>query len=99
VLFAGNRRLLRHAGMVVWLRATLPTLAERVVGGEHRPLLEGDRSGRLTELYAARRPFYEELADTVVDVDALTPDEVADQIVAAVEAAGRATAARASRHA
>ncbi|MDQ6615322.1 MAG: shikimate kinase [Actinomycetota bacterium] len=87
VLTVDNRHLLRRAGLVVWLRAGLPTLAHRVVGGEHRPLLAGDRLDRLTQLYAERRPHYQELADLVIDVDHLTPDEVAEQVVAAFHTA------------
>jgi shikimate kinase len=83
VLSADNRALLRQAGLVVWLRASIPTLAQRVTGGEHRPLLAGDRLARLTELYAERYSYYGQLADTVIDVDALTPEEVADRVVEA----------------
>lgn len=83
VLAAGNRRLIEDSGLVVWLRADLAILAQRVEGGGHRPLLEGDPEGRLARLYAERRPVYEALADVVIDVDRLGPDEVADQVVAA----------------
>ncbi|MDQ1356169.1 MAG: shikimate kinase [Acidimicrobiaceae bacterium] len=95
VLSADNRRLLRRAGVVVWLRASLPLLAQRVVSGTHRPLLEGDRLERLTQLYAERRPHYQELADVAIDVDHLTPGDVADQVVAAFHAV-RARAAHAT---
>lgn len=92
VLSADNRRLLRQAGLVVWLRAELPTLARRVVGGTHRPLLAGDQLARLTTLYRERRPLYQELADVVIDVDHLAPNDVADQIVAALHRARTAAA-------
>ena len=83
VLAAVNRRLIAVSGLVVWLRADLAVLARRVEGGGHRPLLEGDPEGRLARLYAERQPVYEALADVVIDVDHLGPDEVADQVVAA----------------
>jgi shikimate kinase len=83
VLAADNRRLLREGGMVVWLRAELATLARRVAAGSHRPLIAGDALGRLTLLYAERRPLYQDLADVVIDVDHLLPNEVADKVVAA----------------
>ncbi len=98
VLSADNRRLLRQAGMVVWLRADVATLARRlapVAGGDHRPLLAGDRQARLSLLYAERQPYYQELADAVVDVDLLTPGEVADQVVAAWHVARGAGVGRA----
>ncbi|HEX3426750.1 MAG TPA: shikimate kinase [Acidimicrobiales bacterium] len=87
VLSADNRRLIRDSGLVVWLRAELATLATRVVTSDHRPLLAGDTVQRLADLYAARRSHYQELADAVIDVDALGPDEVADRVIAAWHAA------------
>jgi len=101
VLSADNRRLLRQAGVVVWLRADVATLARRLqtgAGSDHRPLLAGDRLDRLdrlTLLYAERQPYYQELADAVVDVDLLTPGEVADQVVAAWHVARGAGVGRA----
>ena len=87
ILTADNRRLLREGGLVVWLRAELATLARRVAAGNHRPLIAGDPLGRLTLLYAERRPLYQDLADAVIDVDHLSPSEVADKVVAAFRAA------------
>jgi shikimate kinase len=86
VLDPDNRKLLRDRGRVVWLRANVDTMAERVGDGEGRPLLggEGGPAAALAELYPQRRPVYEELADVVVDVDQLTPGEVVDKILAAL---------------
>jgi 3-dehydroquinate synthase len=101
VLRTDNRAVLREGAFVVWLRAELDTLAARVTGSDHRPLLAGDHAARLAALYAARGPHYEELADVVVDVDALGPGEVADQVVtayrAAAQEAARAAAAAVGR--
>jgi shikimate kinase len=82
VLDPRNRRLLRGHGTVVWLRASVPTLAARVGKGHGRPLLDGDPVAALERLTAERRPYYEELADVVVDVDGLSPDDIARQIAA-----------------
>ncbi|MDQ3680726.1 MAG: shikimate kinase [Actinomycetota bacterium] len=81
VLDPDNRRRLQKAGLVVWLRAGVATLAERVVGAHHRPLLGDDPLGALTRLLQHRRPIYEELADLVIDVEQLTPEQAAEQIV------------------
>jgi shikimate kinase len=82
VLDPGNRDLLRRSGTVVWLRARPATLIGRVGTGTHRPLLAGDAAVQLERLDAVRRPFYEEVADVVVDVDALAPGAVAEQVLA-----------------
>ncbi len=82
VLDPGNRRLIEQHHPVVWLRARPETLVGRVGSGTHRPLLDEDPVGVLSSLDALRRPFYDEVADLVVDVDDLTPE----QVVACVEA-------------
>ncbi len=84
VLDPENRRQLRHAGLVVWLRADVSTLAARVGSGEGRPLLGGDPSAALTRLSAERAPLYQELADAIIDVDARTVDETVNEIVGLV---------------
>ena len=84
VLDAGNRALLRGHPPVVWLRARPETSAERAGAGETRPLLVGDPLGALVRLAAERGAFYEDVADAVIDVDDLTPDQVADRVLEAV---------------
>ena len=84
VLDPENRRMLRESGTVVWLRAEMPTLAGRVGTGVGRPLLGDDPAAALARLYEERRPLYAEVADLVVDVGGLTPDEAVEQIVGAM---------------
>jgi shikimate kinase len=83
VLDRESRRLMRDHHPVVWLRARPETLAGRVAFGAHRPLLDDDPGGVLVGLDAVRRPYYEEVADVVIDVDDLT----AEQVVVCIEAA------------
>lgn len=81
VLDPDNRRILRESGTVVWLRAPVAVLAERVGDGAGRPLLGDNPAEALARLYEERRPLYEELADIVVDVEDLTPEEVVEEIL------------------
>ena len=83
VLNAGNRQVIRQCGTVVWLRAEPHRLAERVGDGAGRPLLEGDKDEIMARLLTERAPHYAEVADAVIDVDHLTPDQVADRVLAA----------------
>lgn len=85
VLDENNRRLMAQHHPVVWLRAQPELLATRVGTGSHRPLLDEDPAGVLERLDAIRRPLYAEVADVVVDVDDLTPDQVVTCIEAALE--------------
>jgi shikimate kinase len=81
----GNRRLLRDGrAFVVWLRAEPETLAERLDGVTDRPLLDGDAVGNLQRLAGERAAWYDEVADLVVDVDALDPAAVVDAVTTAM---------------
>ena len=75
-----NRQLIKAAGTVVWLRAEVDTLADRVASGAHRPLLGDDPESSLRRLEAIRRPIYSALADLVVDTDVIGADLVADRV-------------------
>ena len=79
-----NRVLVRASGRVVWLRARVETLARRVGDGAGRPLLGGDPAAALRQLEVVRRPLYAEVADDIIDVDDLSPEEVATRIVRSV---------------
>ncbi|MHB8296366.1 MAG: shikimate kinase [Acidimicrobiales bacterium] len=82
VLDPDNRRVIRGAGRVVWLRARVETLAARVGSGDGRPLLGDDPLGALRRLERDRRPVYAELADITVDVDDRQPGAVVDAVQA-----------------
>jgi len=82
VVDADNRRRLRDAGVVVWLRAPTEVLAQRVGTGARRPLLAGDPAGALTRLAAAREDAYAASAAVAVDTDERSLDEVAEAVLA-----------------
>ena len=97
VLSRENREFLSRSGLVVWLRAGLETLAQRVRDGAGRPLLgpagavdagatstDSDKERvlrSLSAIEAERRALYVEVADAVVDVDAMSVEEVAERVV------------------
>lgn len=91
VVDPANRDVIGRSGTVVWLRAEPSTLVGRVGEAGDRPLLAGTRgvAESMARLDAERRPHYAEVAEVVVDVDGKTPDEVADEVVALVEAGRR----------
>ncbi|HYA44509.1 MAG TPA: shikimate kinase [Acidimicrobiales bacterium] len=81
VLSEANRQALRRAGTVVWLRARPASLVARVGGGEGRPLLAGGPlESSLERLLTEREALYWEVADVVVDVDELSPSEIAERL-------------------
>lgn len=85
VLDPGNRALLASAGTVVWLRAPVEVLVERVSRGDHRPAVRNDPRGTLQLMEDTRTELYQEVADVIVDTSRPIADVVA-QIVAVVRA-------------
>jgi shikimate kinase len=85
VLAPESRLRIARAGTVVWLRAEVATLVERVGPGQSRPLLAEAPQAALQRIEAERRGVYRELATVVVDVDGRTPAEVVEAIAASVE--------------
>jgi shikimate kinase len=85
IIDADNRRRLRDAGFVVWLRAPVDVLAARVGDGAGRPLLAGDPRVALSRLAAAREAAYAAAADATVDTGDATIDDAVEQILAVFE--------------
>lgn len=81
---ADRLRLEESDAHVVWLRASPKVLSRRVGSGRGRPWLQGDPEAALRKLAAERSPYYEQVADQVIDVDALTAGMVAKEIIGAL---------------
>jgi shikimate kinase len=56
-------------------------LADRVKGGVHRPLLDGDPEGTLRRMYEQREALYREVADVIVTVDGRSVTDVVDAVL------------------
>ncbi len=85
VLSAANRSSLRNDAHVVWLRAHPSKLAARLADTtEARPLLDGDVEFALQRLSEERAALYDEVSDTVIDVDGVDPLSVAEEVVSAL---------------
>ena len=81
-----NRPLLAGTGKTVWLKAATNLLWQRISGdastGTRRPALtDQDGYSEVEQLLAERSPVYEACADYTIDIAALSPQEIADQIV------------------
>ena len=84
VLSQGTRDLL--AGQrVVYLETAFPAVAKRTgLDGPHPPI-PGNPRGRLRQFLEERRPLYAGLAWLTVTTDDRDPQQVADDIAAAIE--------------
>jgi shikimate kinase len=79
-----RQRLARHR--VVYLQTGFAAAVRRVGLDTPRPLLLGNPRGRMRELLGERLPVYEELARITVVTDDRDPQEIADEIAAAITA-------------
>jgi 3-dehydroquinate synthase len=76
-------RRLMDDGFTVWLWVSPARAAERLRSDSEtpeRPLLQGDVEARLTELLAERKAIYQQ-SDSSIDVDSLTPEQAAAEVV------------------
>ncbi|MFC0213170.1 shikimate kinase [Paenibacillus chartarius] len=88
VLSAENRELMKEGGLVVALTASKEAIIERVQGDTNRPLLQGGVEERVTALLEARKGAYD-FAEVKIDTERLSPEEVAERIVAAIQGTNR----------
>lgn len=77
-------RALLKGHRVVFLDVDLTNLAARVGLAHGRPLLLGNVRAQLRTLMEQRRAYYEEVADTIIDTNAMSADEAAAQIAGLV---------------
>lgn len=71
-----NVALMKSSGTIVWLRASVDTLADRLESVNDRPLLtDSDRRKTLAEILDKRQELYAEAADFMIDTDFLAPTE------------------------
>lgn len=89
VLLPENRKLLAEGFFVVWLRVDPEVAAARLRHATDRPLLAGeDPESVLRSQERERDPLYAALADAqVVSAAGSAPDEVAAQVIRALESA------------
>ena len=66
---------------VVYLDISLANVAPRIGFNRDRPLLLNNPRGQWQTLMEARRPIYEAIADTVVDVNKRSQSEIVAQIL------------------
>ena len=78
-----NITKLKEKGVLVWLKASLDILLERIAEENQRPpLVEGrTRWEDMDVALVARRPLYQKAADMTVNTENKTPEEVVDLVI------------------
>ncbi|MEW6185130.1 MAG: shikimate kinase [Thermodesulfobacteriota bacterium] len=82
-----NQTTIRQAGRVIWLKAEVQTILERMKSDpnnqDNRPALsEMDRENEAREILAQRTPFYEQTADWILETDGKTIEVLVSELTA-----------------
>lgn len=86
VLAPENRDHLKRHGYVIYLRANVHDLWQRMRHDKHRPLLQNvDVRAKLEQLYHERNPLYTETASLIVDTGNQPVASILNQIELAFE--------------
>lgn len=84
VLNADTRREMRAAGPVVWLQASVHTLAARIAAdpatAARRPNLAGGGQAEIARLSDERAPVYRETATLAIDTESLTVEQIVERV-------------------
>ncbi len=89
VLAAGNRRLLRSRGVVVYLKTPVELQLKRLSRDKRRPLLRDPNRRRvLEEMARERNPIYDELADVVVPAESSSVSRSARRVIDLLKESG-----------
>ncbi|MCA8997099.1 MAG: shikimate kinase AroL [Planctomycetaceae bacterium] len=94
VLDEMNRMQLQQSGPVIWLRASVETIVERLRKDEttaaSRPSLTGkDVDAEVAEILAAREPLYRETASLTVETDDRDVTGIVDEIISQLPDLGK----------
>jgi shikimate kinase len=85
ILREENRRLLRESGLVVWLMADVPTIAERMeadpTSAERRPNLTIGGTVEIEDALRIREPLYRQCADLEIATTGRSPEALIEAIL------------------
>jgi shikimate kinase len=79
-----NIPALRTNGIIFWLQASVDVIVNRIADGTERPsLTEGKTfTEEVEEVLVRRTPMYSEAAQHIINTDEMTPEQVADAVLA-----------------
>ena len=81
---AENIPALRTNGVIFWLQASVDVIVSRIAGGTERPALTDGKTftEEVAEVLDRRTSLYSEAAQHTINTDDMTPEQVADSILA-----------------
>jgi len=82
ILRQENVENLKRNGKLIWLRASVPVIVNRIESGTQRPALTEGKTftEEVEDVLRERTPLYEAAADHQVDTDHLDAEQVAEEV-------------------
>ena len=82
VISPRNRALLKQNPDNIYLKADFETLYQRISAdkGNQRPLFLNNSKEDLAAIFDERQAWYEEVANKIVDVSSLSPEEIIEEL-------------------
>ena len=82
VVFQKNRDLLKTNSDNIYLKADFETLYQRIAADKdnQRPLFLNNSKEELAAIFQERQAWYEEVANRVLDVTKLSPEEIIEEL-------------------
>ena len=83
VILEENRKLIKRAGLVVYLLSSVDQILRRTAKSKARPLLEksNNRKKTITDIMEARDPLYKEVASLIINTNGKKLNEIVDEII------------------
>ena len=83
IIRSANVEALKPTGLIFWLTATVDTISHRIGDSTQRPSLTAGKTftEEIEEILKERTPKYKAAADFVVETDACSADQVANQVL------------------
>ncbi|MEN9687843.1 MAG: hypothetical protein RL381_855 [Actinomycetota bacterium] len=85
ISFDAQSALRAIASPVIYLDISLASVAPRIGFNRDRPLLLSNPRGQWETLMQERRPIYQSIADTVIDVNGRSESEIVSEILKEIE--------------
>lgn len=82
ILSSDNRALLKAQSLPILFWSSAPTLASRVEGDPHRPLLDGgDVTGKIQSLLKVRKDLYLEASELVISTEIPEEEKITERLM------------------
>ena len=86
ILDPKNRQTINEIGFIIYLKAEIQILCERLTGSKGRPLLDsGDLESKITKIMKERHSIYIQCANLVIETGVIGVNDMVNEIIKSVQ--------------